>query len=289
MTRRYILLDFDGTLTAPEHITPAFLADYRMELLAAIGEGHAALWDRTLAAVRAGSPELAWTLDGYEACPIAADPYILASAVATRVLASVDRGEDLRALPNELYARLYMRHRAPFRPEVVDVLAALHATGATLAVVSNASTGKIEGRLDELLRDTPIRRALSVYGGARKFSIRPATRETPARAAFDALPDFVPSPASDGALRRPTWLRRGAFFDALADVWGADAAGPAKTVFCGDIWELDLALPAALGCDVHLVERAAPLATHDAERTAVTMAPRASISADLWGLVERVR
>lgn len=285
MTVRYVLLDFDGTLTAPEHITSAFLADYRMELLAAIGEGNATLWDRTLAAVEAGSPELAWMLDGYEACPIAADPYILASAVATRVLASVDRGDDLRALPNELYARLYARHRAPFRPETADVLAALHATGATLAVVSNASTGKIEARLDELLRDTPLRRALSVYGGARKFSVRGATRLSPARAAFDALPDFAPELPELG---RPTWLRRGAFFDALADVWGADAGGPANTLFAGDIWELDLALPAALGCAVHLVERAAPLATHDAERAAVAKTPGASVSGDLWGVVGRV-
>lgn len=286
MNARYVLLDFDGTLTAPEHITAGFLADYRMELLAGIGEAHTALWDRTMAAVRGGSPHIAWMLDGYEACPVAADPYILASAVATRVLASVDRGEDLRALPNELYARLYARHRAPFRPEAADVLAALHATGATLAVVSNASTGKVESRLDELLRDTAVRRAIRVFGGARKFSVRPATVRSPARAGFDALPDFAPPTAG---LARPTWLRRGAFFDALADVWGVDADAPAATLFCGDIWELDLALPAALGCAVHLVERAAPLATHDAERAAVAATPGAALSSDLRGLVERVR
>ncbi|MES2641888.1 MAG: HAD family hydrolase [Myxococcota bacterium] len=284
MTARYVLLDFDGTLTAPEHVTAAFLADYRMEFLAGIGEAHTALWDRTMAAVLGGSPQLAWMLDGYEACPVAADPYILASAVATRVLASLDRSDDLRPLPNELYARLYTRHRAPFRPETADVLAALHATGAILAVVSNASTGKVEGRLDELLRDTPLRRAIRVFGGARKFSVRPATRATPARPTFDALPDLAPP--TEG-LGRPTWLRRGAFFDALADVWGQDPDGPANTLFCGDIWELDLALPAALGCAVHLVERAPPLATHEAERAAVAMTPRAGISGDLWGLVTR--
>ena len=285
---RYVLLDFDGTLTAPEHVTDAFLAEYRAEFLAGVGEGHAALYDRTLAAVRAASPQLGWTLDSYEACPIAADPYILASAVATRVLASIDQGDALRALPNDLYARLYTKHRAPFRPEVPDALAALHATGATLAVVSNASTGKIEARLDELLGDTALRRAIGVIGGARKFSVREATTTTPARAAFEALPDTTPR-ATWGALGRPTWLRRGAFFDALAAVWGADAGAPAATIFCGDIWELDLVLPAALGCAVHLVERAAPLATHDEERHAAATTPDAGFSRDLWGLVERVR
>ena len=225
MSVRYVLLDFDGTLTAPEHVTDAFLAEYRAELLAVLAEAHGGVWDRALAAVRAASPQLAWTLDAYEACPVAADPYILASAVATRVLATLDRGDELRALPNDLYARLYSKHRAPFRPEVPAVL--------------------------------------------------------------EALPDYAPRDTW-AALGRPTWLRRGAFFDALADVWGSDADGPASTIFCGDIWELDLALPSALGCAVHLVERAAPLVTHEAERAAVAMTPGAGISRDLWGLVERI-
>lgn len=287
MPVRYVLLDFDGTLTAPEHVTAAFLADYRADFLAAIGEAHTALWDRTLAALVEASPRLAWTLDGYEACPIAADPYILASSVATRVLASIDRSDDLRALPNELYARHYARHPAPIRPEVMDVFASLYATGATLAVVSNASTAKIEARLDEHLGNTPLRRAVRIIGGARKFSVRPATRDTPARAAFEALPDVLPasSPAAV-ALGRPTWLRRGAFFDALADVWGADPRGPATTLFCGDIWELDLALPAALGCAVHLIERAGPLGTTQAERIAVASTVGAASSRDLWGLAD---
>ncbi len=287
MPVRYVLLDFDGTLTAPEHVTAAFLADYRADLLEVIGEAHAELWDRTLTALLTASPRLAWMLDGYEACPIAADPYILASSVAVRVLASLDRADELRSLPQDLYARHYARHPAPFRPEVMDVFASLYATGATLAIISNATTGKIEARLDEYLGNTPLRRAVRVIGGARKYSVRPATRESPARAAFEALPDILPvdSPAAV-ALGRPTWLRRGAFFDALADVWGADARGPASTLFCGDIWELDLALPVALGCSVHLIERGAPLATSAAERVAVKTTFGAASSRDLWGLAD---
>jgi phosphoglycolate phosphatase-like HAD superfamily hydrolase len=285
MRYRHILLDFDGTLTAPDQITAAFLEDYRAGFLDRVGADHAAAWDRTLAAVRLGAPQIAWMLEGYEACSAAADPYILASVTAARVLASVDR-TDLAALPNELYQSLYTRHAAPFRPEAPDVLAALQATGANVAVVSNASTGKIEARLDTLLGpDHPLRGRLRVIGQARKFAVREATRGGPHRARFDALPDL----AGAIGIARPTWLRRGAFFDALADVWGDDADAPASTVFCGDIWELDLALPAALGCSVHLVERAAPLATHEAERAAVAACASASFSADLNGLLARVQ
>ena len=83
---------------------------------------------------------------------------------------------DLSALPNELYAALYVQHAAPFRPEAAEVIAALRATGATVAIVSNASTGKIEGRLAELGVS-----GLPVIGGARKFGVRPATASGPLR------------------------------------------------------------------------------------------------------------
>lgn len=281
MRYRYILLDFDGTLTAPDRITEAFLGAYRSEFLARVGQEHAALWDRTLAAVRFGSPHLGWMLEGYEACPAAADPYVLASAVSDRMLASLDR-RDLAHVPGELYVALYGAFEAPFRPEFPEVLAALRATGATVAIISNASTGKITTRLNQQVG--AVAADLPVIGGARKFGVRPATRTTPTRARFDALPDVTACPG----LARPTWLRRGAFFDALADVWGADADAPAATIFAGDIWELDLALPAALGCHVHLVERAAPLATHEAERATVAATPGAGFSADLRGLLARV-
>lgn len=284
MRYRYVLFDFDGTLTDPGPISPAFLQAYRAAFLARVGEEHAHLWDRTQAAVLVGAPQLAWTLEGYEACSAAADPYILASVVADRVLASIDR-TDLRGLGGELYASLYTEHAAPFRPEAAEVLGALHAAGVTLAVISNASTGKIEARLDALLGPGPVRSAIGVKGGARKFGVRPATRETPTRAAFEALPDVT------GAigLGRPSWLRRGAFFDALADVWGQDAAGPRDTLFIGDIWELDLVLPAALGCGVHLVRRAPPLPTHESELAAVHATPNAAFSDDLHGVLARVR
>jgi FMN phosphatase YigB (HAD superfamily) len=223
-------------------------------------------------------------LDGWEACPAAADPYILASAVASRVLASVGKTSSHGALPGALYGALYGKHAAPFRSEaraVVEALTERH----TVAVISNASTGKVEHRLDDLLgARTRPRAAVSVMGNASKFSVRPATDTGPHRAAFDALPTFT----AGAGVARPTWLRRGAFFDRLAEAWGADEAGPAHTIFCGDIWELDLALPAALGCAVHLVERKDPLATHEVERLAVAQCPRAGMSAGLDGLLARL-
>lgn len=290
MRFRYVLLDFDGTLTATDRITNAFLADFRGGFLDAVGREHAAVWDRAEAAVRLGSPHVAWMLDKYEACPAAADPYTLASAVGERVLGSLagTQGHDPKAhesLGYALYKALYETHQAPFRDETNRVLEALVATGAKVAVISNSATDKVRDRLDKELGATSALRArIEVIGNARKFGVRDATATGPHRPAFEALPDAV------GAigLGRPTWLRRGAFFDALASVWKDDADAPRDTIFCGDIWELDLALPAALGCATHLVERLPPLATTEAERAAVTATPRAAFSKDLNGLLARV-
>ena len=73
---------------------------------------------------------------------------------------------------------------------------------------------------------------------------------------------------------------------ALGKVWRGDAAnGPRTTLVCGDIWELDLALPDALGCAVHLIERGAPYSTYAYELDAMTQARRGSSSGDLNGLL----
>ena len=59
-----------------------------------------------------------------------------------------------------------------------------------------------------------------------------------------------------------------------------------NTVFCGDIWEMDLAMPHALGANVHLLDRAAPFNTYEHEKRVIeTYGQRAKASADLSGLL----
>ena len=59
-----------------------------------------------------------------------------------------------------------------------------------------------------------------------------------------------------------------------------------STVFCGDIWEMDLAMPYALGACVHLIDRAAPFDTYEFEMNAAAAGgARAKTSGDLTGLL----
>jgi hypothetical protein len=111
------------------------------------------------------------------------------------------------------------------------------------------------------------------------------------RELFDRLAASEASPA----FMRPIYLRRGYYFNALCDALhqlkgdlSASTALPFDEVMvCGDIYELDLALPKALGAHVHLIERAAPFITYDYERQLV--GDSRSISTDLTELIERVR
>ena len=58
------------------------------------------------------------------------------------------------------------------------------------------------------------------------------------------------------------------------------------TVFCGDTWEMDLAMPYALGANVHLLDRAAPFETYPYERQALAACgDRGKTSVDLSGLL----
>jgi hypothetical protein len=86
---------------------------------------------------------------------------------------------------------------------------------------------------------------------------------------------------------RPIYLRRGAYFEAICRVLDGDFDALTNTVFCGDIWEMDLAMPYALGAKVHLLDRAAPFDTCPYERQAlVGYGDRGKTSADLSGLLE---
>ncbi|HEX3764871.1 MAG TPA: HAD family hydrolase [Kofleriaceae bacterium] len=290
MALRYVVLDFDGTCTQIELVHAGFLADFRAILEDANGRARGALeaaWDAAVARVQAASPDAGWTLGGAPStAPAAADPYILAGEAS----ALLQRDGAIRLIPPDGYARAYAANPAPWRPEVPEVLAGLVARGLRVGFISNSDRLAIEMRLTDVLHaDRALRRQIAVHGHAAKFTLSelPIGATGPAaahRARFEAL---------DGSVRtagtvRPIYLRRGAYFDALCRLWqelGAADYAIADTLVCGDIWELDLAMPRALGAHVHLVRRAPPFDTYPYE---LAQLPADDTSADLRGLLGHV-
>lgn len=291
MALRYVVLDFDGTCTQIELAHAGFAASYLALLERANGCEAGALqpaWDAAVAEVRAAAPTAGWTLLGAPStAPAAADPYILAGETT----ALLERRRAIRVVPADAYARAYAANPAPLRPELPEVLAALVERGLGVGFISNSDPVAIRGRIGDLLNgDRALRDRLVVHGDAAKFRLV----ELPVGAAGPAAAHRAQFEALDGAVRadglaRPIYLRRGAYFDALCGLWrdlGAKRYAIAETLVCGDIWELDLAMPRALGAAVHLIRRAPPFETYPYE-LAQLGAPR-DVSTDLRGLVDHV-
>jgi FMN phosphatase YigB (HAD superfamily) len=293
MPIRYVILDFDGTCTLVERIQKQFLADYHRAISPAFGELPEAEWKSALASVKRASPHVGWTFGGAPAAPAAADPYIQ-SGEAAALLQRRYAERDVHVSVPDAYHTAYHANAAPWREETRHVLETLVDRGIRVGFISNSATAGLTARLDSLLEDhAELRGQIHVQGNAAKFKVQelsfdpkgPAEKH---RARFEAIPAAAKLKAAGGGLRRPAYLRRGRYFEAICAFWqffGEKGFPAAETLVCGDVWELDLALPAALGIQTHLIERAKPYGTYPYELAQV---PTRDVSEDLHGLIRHV-
>jgi FMN phosphatase YigB (HAD superfamily) len=273
-----VFLDFDGTFTDVEKEAIPFLAAYRADFTATVGPSVTAGWDRVYALIEANPNAFGWEFDGRIVAPSHADPYIMATSTAQRLLDDhglyADKVERATLLDG-LYRANYPKADNVFRPEAKEVIEALLALNIPLFVVTNSHTEAVQAKIADLAPKGGER--LHVYGNAKKYVITdPLVRS----AAFDALPESI----AVGGLERPIFLRRGRYYDVLVELATKTGIDPADTLIAGDIFELDLALPSALGYSVHLVVRPG---TPSYERTAVVRLPNGGLSEDLHAVLDR--
>lgn len=279
-----VVLDFDGTCTQIPVIYERYLGLY----LNGLNEGgfnvSAQEWRNAQDEVRAHSPEAGWMLSGAPAAPAAADPYIMADEAAKLILR---QRKETRSLPN-VNAAAYAGAVAPWRDDALETFAAIVAHGARIIIVSNSSSAFISGRLSQLLETRPdLQDKITVQSDAGKFRICELSwPDEGAMSAQDAA-RFTALPAAyQGLLKRPLYLRRGNYFEAIHRALAGDLGKLSSTLVCGDIFEMDLAMPFVLGARVHLLDRAEPFATYDFERCALAACrDRARNSVELSGLL----
>jgi FMN phosphatase YigB (HAD superfamily) len=272
MSPLLVILDFDGTFTDVEAEGAKFIAHYEDELRGLFGRDVRDLW--TEAERGLADPEAGWTIDGRVVAPANCDPYIRATCIAFSICDALGR------LPNRevrtgvlqvLYSYCYRFTDVAFRPDAAETLRGLQALGAHLHVVTNSDTEVVKGKLEKL--GFP---AIPVIGNAKKYVVDPAA------ASVADLEDLtLPGLARQIFVRRPHYRR------VLTDLWAKYGATAASTLVCGDIFELDLALPLALGCRGHLLERPNAL---EIERLALqSFGERGTSSSELAALVEVAR
>lgn len=271
-----LVLDFDGTMTDAEAEGRPFREGYLEDLCTLVGrtagdpEVHAiaARVEDQLAAAPENHPFL-WMERAV--APATVDPYLRMVPIAHAILDTfgalkdpVDRGRLLGAV---LYKYNYAKTlgHPVFRAGAGELLRGL--AGRDAWIVTNSDTHAVAGKVAALDRETPGVAWLTsrVRGHARKFDIDDhwtgADREL-------ALP----------ALNRPVLLRRRLYHDILKTILDAAGVTFAELVVVGDIFELDLAMPLALGARVALV---ASSRTPNYERAYVSSHPRGHVVEDL--------
>ncbi|MEO0326238.1 MAG: HAD family hydrolase [Myxococcota bacterium] len=278
-----VVLDFDGTFTDAEAEAGPFLRAYRQAAeawLEARGVVDAAgAWEAEGARLEAAPEAYGWRWEGRIVAPGGVDPYLRASVIMSALLDAhslLPEPAPRRGLLQRLYASCYVASKTVFRPDARAVVEALLASPATVAVVTNSATDAVREKLATLAPRG--QEHLRVYGDAEKYVVTPAE---PPDGRFDGLPDTVAAPGLD----RPVFLRRGRYYETLRALWETTGTTPERTLVAGDIYELDLALPAALGAAVQLVGKAR---TMSYERAAVRALERGRDDDRLSALLERV-
>jgi phosphoglycolate phosphatase-like HAD superfamily hydrolase len=272
-----IVLDFDGTFTRVDEEAVPFVQAFQRELAAEIGVEIGESWKQAATRIESEPARYGWEYDGTIVAPSHADPYIRCTAIGQLILdeagvVPVRRTEILQSL----YRRCYPLSLTLFRPEAKTVVETIIASGLPVFVVTNSATDHVQAKINAL--DPVGKEAIRVRGDARKYVLHEPEKSSPM---FGSLPEK----AEIAGLPRPIFLRRGYYFEALRRIWDETRTGPESTVVCGDIFELDLAMPARLGTRVHLVTRPS---TPDYERRAVRGIPGGSTSADLAGLLNEL-
>ncbi|KAB2896044.1 MAG: hypothetical protein F9K40_15225 [Kofleriaceae bacterium] len=282
-----LCLDFDGTMTDAEAEGEPFVAGYLEDLEALVGAETPAARARVDAIVAEVRAELAaaperhpFTWKGKAVAPASVDPYLRMVPIADRVFdrfdAFANRVDRGRLTGGVLYKHNYgkTKGRPVFRAGAAEVIAGL--AGTETFVVTNSHTQAVADKirtLDELAGGGCAWLASRVRGDAQKFEIDDDWDDVPAELA-------VPGLASRAVL-----LRRRRYHDRLRALLDEVGATWAELTVVGDIFELDLALPLALGARVVLVQSPH---TPPYEVTYVAGHPRGHVTSDLRDVLRLV-
>lgn len=243
MSPRLSIIDFDGTLTDAEEEGGPFQRGYLEDLSILTGLRRDAVSEHTsrlLAEIDRNPQDYGWTYEGRIVAPANVDPYVRMRTVAQVLFDregvfkdSLDRTHILELL----YRENYPKTRRVFRNGARELLSAL--TGTNVYIVTNADAEPVRTKLRELVADADASLSLKwivdrVYDNARKYLIDDALTEVPAELAVPGL-------------SRPVLLRRRRYFDVLDTLRQRHGVEWGDVRIVGDTFELDGALPLALG------------------------------------------
>lgn len=245
-----VIFDFDGTATDAEVEGESYREGFILDLATLTGlsmDRVRALTAEFEAQVLADPDSYGWVYNGRIVAPATVDPYLRMAPVARMILA--DSGLQLppefvdRLLTGVLYRHNYAKTKTCFQPDARSTFNVVGAEKYTY-IVTNSTPSKVQEKVRELARDTGgsldwlVER---VHGDAKKYVVHD-----------DSIPGIEHSLELEG-LRRPVLLQRPHYYHVLEEIRAKHGVTWDKVAVVGDIFELDLALPYALGCTIILV------------------------------------
>jgi hypothetical protein len=271
-----LVLDFDGTMTDAEAEGRPFRDGYLEDLALLVGlapddPAIRAIADEVEAEIFAAPASYPFHWMGRPVAPATVDPYLRMVPIAHRILdryGAIPSAEDRsRLLGSVLYKYNYQKTlgHPVFRPGAGAMLKSLDGTRTW--IVTNSDTHAVAGKVAALDREAPGVAWLTSRGRgfARKFEVDDSWTGAPGEMTLPGL-------------SRSVLLRRRWYYEILREVLAEAGSSFDELVVVGDIFELDLAMPLALGARVGLVTSPR---TPAYERAFVTAHPRARLIEDL--------
>ena len=247
---RLIVFDFDGTLTDAEEEGAPFRGGYLQDIATLCGAGYEeidSLAQGFEAQVAADAQSFGWMYGGHIVAPATVDPYLRMMPVARMLFDHFGRfpqhDDRDRLLDGILYKYNYPKTKTAFRDGARELL--LSMPKDETYVVTNSHTIPVQEKIRQLSGHGEDPDALMwlvprVFGRAKKYILDPT---------FEGVPETLTVPG----LKRPILPRRRLYFDVLEKLRAEVGADWSEVRVVGDIFELDLVLPMALGASVALV------------------------------------
>lgn len=271
MKNKIVILDFDGTLTLVAEEAKPFLINFKKDIANLLNKKDIDKeWKKAEREILQNPDKYGWKYKGKIVAPPNADDYVLATVIAeflldkAGVLMDTNERDDIL---QEIYQRNYSKSGIVFKKQAKELLEEL-IKRIPVFVVTNSRSDTVMNKIEQL--NPRDKEQIKLFGDAQKYSIS---------SDFDAVPETM----TINGLNRAIFLRRKKYFDVLNQIWKETFSKPEQTLVIGDIFELDLALPAILGCNIFLVTDSN---TPSYEKEAVTFLFNGYVSEDIKDILK---
>ena len=230
MSKKKLLVDFDGTLTITDSSIGSFQKSFEEEFIKETGINPDRLHRFVEVATRRilEDPSRGWERNGVIVAPAIVDQYVLNTTIHQDVCNELELSKTERdKLIDICFRKAYSKNSVEFRKGIEQFLESTQRH-YDMAIITNSTTRHVQRELGKIGFPN-----IPVFGDAQKYTINHENDEVPESVNLPGFP-------------RPVMLRRENYLNILRE-----RGSPLEdTTVLGDIYEMDLALPDYLGMNL---------------------------------------